>query len=145
MQNSSRDLNEVVFVGYGTTRKSDVTGSVGSLKGSDLNRPPSGSIDQLLQGKIAGVQVIAPSGQPGAGATIRVRALGSRSGANALVVIDGIPLGDAGNITQVNPDDIESIEVLKDASSASHMARVVQTELSSSPQGGIKQGRLVSL
>ncbi|MEB0248740.1 MULTISPECIES: TonB-dependent receptor [unclassified Mucilaginibacter] len=119
MQNASRDLNEVVVVGYGTTKKSDVTGSVGSIKGSDLNRTPSGSVDQLLQGKIPGVQVIAPSGQPGAGATIRVRGLGSRSGANALVVVDGIPLGDAGNIKQVNPDDIESIEVLKDASSAS--------------------------
>ncbi|QHS54123.1 TonB-dependent receptor [Mucilaginibacter sp. 14171R-50] len=118
LQNATRDLNDVVVVGYGTTKKRDVTGSVGSIKGSDLNRVPSGNVDQLLQGKIAGVQVIAPSGQPGAGATIRVRGYGSRSDANALVVIDGIPLGDAGDIKQVNPDDIESVEVLKDASSA---------------------------
>ncbi|MBK0378907.1 SusC/RagA family TonB-linked outer membrane protein [Mucilaginibacter segetis] len=118
LQNAIRDLNDVVVVGYGTTKKSDVTGSVGSIKGSDLNRTPSGNVDQLLQGKIPGVRVISTSGQPGAGATIRVRGLGSRADANALVVIDGIPLGDAGNIKQVNPDDIESIEVLKDASSA---------------------------
>ncbi|RYU90894.1 TonB-dependent receptor [Mucilaginibacter terrigena] len=118
LQNATRDLNDVVVVGYGTTKKRDVTGSVGSIKGSELNRVPSGNVDQLLQGKIAGVQVIAPSGQPGAGATIRVRGYGSRSDANALVVIDGIPLGDAGDIKQVNPDDIESVEVLKDASSA---------------------------
>ncbi|WP_460680108.1 SusC/RagA family TonB-linked outer membrane protein [Mucilaginibacter koreensis] len=118
LQNAQRDLNEVVVVGYGVTKKSDVTGSVGSIKGSDLNRTPAANVDNLLQGKIPGVQVIAPSGQPGAGATIRVRGFGSRSDANALVVIDGIPLGDAGNIKQVNPDDIESIEVLKDASSA---------------------------
>lgn len=118
LQDAPRDLNEVVVVGYGTTKKSDVTGAVASIKGSDLNRVPSANVDQLLQGKIPGVQVIAPSGQPGAGATIRVRGYGSRSDANALVVIDGIPLGDAGGIKQVNPDDIESIEVLKDASSA---------------------------
>ncbi|MES2061911.1 MAG: TonB-dependent receptor [Bacteroidota bacterium] len=118
LQNATRDLNDVVVVGYGVTKKRDVTGSVGSIKGSDLNRVPSGNVDQLLQGKIAGVQVMAPSGQPGAGATIRVRGYGSRSDANALVVIDGIPLGDAGDIKQVNPDDIESIEVLKDASSS---------------------------
>jgi TonB-linked SusC/RagA family outer membrane protein len=118
LENATRDLNDVVVVGYGVTKKRDVTGSVGSIKGSDLNRVPSGSVDQLLQGKIAGVQVIAPSGQPGAGATIRVRGFGSRSDANALVVVDGIPLGDAGDIKQVNPDDIESVEVLKDASSS---------------------------
>nr|WP_067058709.1 TonB-dependent receptor [Mucilaginibacter sp. L294] len=118
LQNATRDLNDVVVVGYGVTKKRDVTGSVGSIKGSDLNRVPSGNVDQLLQGKIAGVQVMAPSGQPGAAATIRVRGYGSRSDANALVVIDGIPLGDAGDIKQVNPDDIESIEVLKDASSS---------------------------
>jgi TonB-linked SusC/RagA family outer membrane protein len=118
LENATRDLNDVVVVGYGVTKKRDVTGSVGSIKGSDLNRVPSGSVDQLLQGKIAGVQVIAPSGQPGAGATIRVRGFGSRSDANALVVIDGIPLGDAGDIKQVNSDDIESVEVLKDASSS---------------------------
>lgn len=118
LQNATQDLNEVVVVGYGTAKKRDLTGAVGSIKGSDLVKTPSSSVDQLLQGKVAGLQVITSSGQPGAGATIRIRGLGSRSDANPLVVVDGIPFGDAGNLKQINPDDIESMEVLKDASSA---------------------------
>jgi len=119
MQNSSRDLNEVVVVGYGTEKKVDVTGSVGSIKGSDLIKTPASSVDQLLQGKIPGVQVITSSGQPGAGATIQIRGLGSlNADANPLVVVDGLPFGDAGNLKQINPDDIATIDVLKDASSA---------------------------
>lgn len=118
LQNASRDLNEVVVVGYGTTKKRDLTGSVGQIKGSDLVKTPSVSVDALLQGKVPGLQVLTSSGQPGSGSTIRIRGLGSRSDANPLVVVDGLPLGDAGNLKQINPDDIESIEVLKDASSA---------------------------
>ncbi|PIQ22930.1 MAG: SusC/RagA family protein [Cytophagales bacterium CG18_big_fil_WC_8_21_14_2_50_42_9] len=115
----NKALEEVVVVGYGAVKKSDLTGSVGTLKGAELNKTPAASVDQLLQGKIAGVQVIAPSGQPGAGATIRIRGVSSLSGSNSpLVVVDGFPWGDAGNLKQINPEDIESIEVLKDASSA---------------------------
>jgi len=114
-----KNLEEVVVVGYGTVKKSDLTGSVSTLKGSDLNRTPSASVDQLLQGKIPGVQVISGSGRPGAGATIRIRGTSSLNGSNSpLMVVDGFPWGDAGNLKQINPDDIESIEVLKDASSA---------------------------
>ncbi|SEO34283.1 TonB-linked outer membrane protein, SusC/RagA family [Mucilaginibacter gossypiicola] len=116
--NARRDLNEVVVVGYGTAKKRDVTGSVGSLKGSDLIKTPAASVDALLQGKVPGLQVLTTSGQPGSGSTIRIRGLGSRADANPLVVVDGLPLGDAGNLKQINPDDIESIDVLKDASSA---------------------------
>ncbi|MET4108282.1 TonB-dependent receptor [Hymenobacter sp. UYP22] len=115
----TKSLEEVVVVGYGTVAKSDVTGSVASLKGSDLNKTPASSVDQLLQGKIAGVQVIVPSGEPGAGATIRIRGNSSINGSNSpLLVVDGYPWGEAGNLKQINPDDIESIEVLKDASAA---------------------------
>ncbi|MCR5890900.1 TonB-dependent receptor [Hymenobacter sp. J193] len=112
-------LNEAVVIGYGTVAKSDVTGSVASLKGSDLNKTPASSVDQLLQGKIAGVQVVVPSGEPGAGATVRIRGASSINGSNSpLLVVDGYPWGEAGNLKQINPDDIESIEVLKDASAA---------------------------
>lgn len=112
-------LQEVVVIGYGDVKKSDLTGSVSTLKGDNLNKTPSASMDQLLQGKIAGVQVITGSGQPGAGATIRIRGASSLNGSkDPLVVVDGYPWGDAGNLKQINPDDIESIEVLKDASSA---------------------------
>ncbi|MBW3127723.1 TonB-dependent receptor [Hymenobacter profundi] len=115
----NKSLDEVVVVGYGTVAKSDVTGSVASLKGSELNKQPASSVDQLLQGKIAGVQVVAPSGEPGAGATVRIRGSSSINGSNSpLLVVDGFPWGDAGNLKQINPEDIASIEVLKDASSA---------------------------
>ncbi|WP_162304969.1 SusC/RagA family TonB-linked outer membrane protein [Sphingobacterium olei] len=113
------DLDDVVVVGYGGVKKSDLTGAVATLKGSDLNKTPASSVDQLLQGKIPGVQVSISSGQPGAGATVRIRGNSSLSGSNApLVVVDGFPWGDAGDLKQINPEDIESIEVLKDASSA---------------------------
>ena len=115
----NKSLEEVVVVGYGSVAKSDLTGSVGTLKGSELNKTPASSVDQLLQGKVAGVQVIVPSGEPGAGATIRIRGSSSINGSNSpLLVVDGFPWGDAGNLKQINPDDIASIEVLKDASSA---------------------------
>ena len=117
LQNNPKDLNEVVVVGYGTQKKADLTGSVGSLKGSDLIKTPASSVDQLLEGKIPGLQVITSSGQPGAGAQITIRGQGTiNSDGNPLVVVDGIEFGDAGNLKQINPDDIATIDVLKDAS-----------------------------
>ncbi len=113
------DLEDVVVIGYGGVKKSDLTGAVATLKGGDLNKTPASSVDQLLQGKIPGVQVAISSGKPGAGATVRIRGNSSLNGSNApLVVVDGFPWGDAGDLKQINPEDIESIEVLKDASSA---------------------------
>jgi TonB-linked SusC/RagA family outer membrane protein len=117
LQNNPKDLNEVVVVGYGTQRKTDLTGSVASIKGSDLVKTPSSSIDQLLEGTMAGVQVVTSSGQPGAGAQITIRGQGTiNADGNPLVVVDGIEYGDAGNLKQINPDDVASIDVLKDAS-----------------------------
>ncbi|HEY0273624.1 MAG TPA: SusC/RagA family TonB-linked outer membrane protein, partial [Chitinophaga sp.] len=119
LQAAPNSLNNVVVVGYGAVKKSDVTGSVATLKGSELNKTTASSVDQLLQGKIAGVQVTTSGGQPGSGATIRIRGASSLNGSkDPLLVVDGYPWGDAGNLKQINPDDIESIEVLKDASSA---------------------------
>ncbi|RZL96963.1 MAG: SusC/RagA family protein, partial [Pedobacter sp.] len=119
LSDDNKNLDEVLVVGYGTVRKSDLTGAVSTLKGSDLNRTPASSVDQLLQGKLPGVQVINSGGQPGAGATIRIRGASSLNGSkDPLMVVDGFPWGDAGNLKQINPEDIESIEVLKDASSA---------------------------
>jgi TonB-dependent starch-binding outer membrane protein SusC len=117
LRNNPQALNEVVVVGYGTQKKADLTGSVASIKGSDLIKTPSASVDQLLEGTMAGVQVITSSGQPGAGAQIVIRGQGTiNSDGNPLVVVDGIEYGDAGNLKQVNPDDIATIDVLKDAS-----------------------------
>ncbi len=112
-------LQEIVVIGYGEVKKSDLTGAMSTVKGDNLNRTPTASVDQLLQGKAAGLQVITTSGEPGAGATIRIRGLSSFNGSNSpLMVVDGFPWGDAGNLKQINPEDIESIEVLKDASAS---------------------------
>lgn len=108
-------LEQVVVVGYGTQKKSDLTGAVGTVKSKDIERIASPSIDQALQGKIAGVYVTPTSGEPGAGATIRIRGTGTLNNANPLYVIDGMISYDA---SFINPQDVASIEVLKDASSA---------------------------
>ena len=113
----SKTLDDVVVIGYGTMKKSDITGSVTSVKMGDLKDMTSVSIDGMLQGRAAGLQVMNTSQDPGAGSVIRIRGNSSLNGSNTpLVVVDGFPIGDAGNLSQVNPADIESIEVLKDAS-----------------------------
>ncbi|MBI1225358.1 MAG: SusC/RagA family TonB-linked outer membrane protein [Bacteroidetes bacterium] len=108
-------LNQIVVVGYGTQRKSDLTGAVGSVKTKDIERIPTANIEQALQGKIAGVYVAPSSGVPGAGAVIRIRGTGTLNNANPLFVIDGMITYDA---SFVNPQDVASVEVLKDASAA---------------------------
>ncbi|HOI48600.1 MAG TPA: TonB-dependent receptor [Prolixibacteraceae bacterium] len=112
-------IDEVVVVGYGTVKKSDLTGSVATVKVEPLKNTPANSIDGLLQGRSAGLQVINSSQDPGAGSTVRVRGGSSLRGSNSpLLVVDGFPLGEAGNLKQINPADIVSVEVLKDASAS---------------------------
>src|SRR5690606_27810925 len=109
-----RSLDEIVVVGYGTQRKSDLTGSVSSVKGEDLTMLPTQRADQALQGRAAGVMVLNTDGAPGGNTTIRIRGMNSIQGGNsALIVIDGLQ---GGNLNSLNPNDIESLEVLKDAS-----------------------------
>jgi TonB-linked SusC/RagA family outer membrane protein len=117
-------LEEIVVVGYGTVRKSDLTGAVGTIKGEVLQERPASSLNQGLSGRIAGVNVSSNSGRPGGRANIRIRGASSISVSNnPLYVIDGVILNavDLGNgstpIDYLNPNDIASIEVLKDASS----------------------------
>lgn len=111
-------LEEVVMVGYGTVKKNDLTGSVASVKAVDVIKSSSGSIEKQLQGRVAGLTVIDTSNDsPDASVTMRIRGVSSLNGSNApLMVVDGVPMGDAGNLRSVNPNIIESIEVLKDAS-----------------------------
>jgi iron complex outermembrane receptor protein len=136
MESASKALNEVVVIGYGTQRVRDATGSVASLSTKDFNKGVISTPDQLLQGRISGVQVTPSSGEPGAGATIAIRGAGSiRSGDGPLYVVDGVPLDNSGGtsggygvgagmssarnpLAFLNPADIENISVLKDASSA---------------------------
>ncbi|MHB9141263.1 MAG: SusC/RagA family TonB-linked outer membrane protein [Paludibacter sp.] len=110
---SSKSLDEVVVVGYGTQRKKDLTGSVATIKSSDLKSLPVPSLSDALEGRAAGVQVIS-SGTPGTDATFRIRGIGTINDANPLVVIDGLPI--EGGLNQLNMDDVESVQVLKDAS-----------------------------
>ncbi len=116
MKATMSGLDEVVVVGYGTSRKGDLTGSVGSVKVADLQKAPVASFDQALAGRVAGVQVSASDGQPGDGLNIVIRGNNSISQSNApLYVVDGFPIETSLN-TLLNPSEIESIEVLKDAS-----------------------------
>lgn len=106
-------LDEVVVVGYGVQKKSDLTGSISSVEAEEITRIPTGSVSQALQGKVAGVQVTPTSGEPGAAAIIRIRGVGTLNNASPLFVVDGMLLDD---INFLDPNDVESIEVLKDAS-----------------------------
>ncbi|MBT28020.1 MAG: SusC/RagA family TonB-linked outer membrane protein [Thalassobius sp.] len=119
------ELNEIVVVGYGIQKKADVTGSIGSIESKDFNKGVVANPGQLLQGKVAGVNVSNVSGEPGAAQDVIIRGVGSlRSGTTPLYVIDGFALdnsdtGLASNpLNFINPQDIESIDVLKDASAA---------------------------
>lgn len=106
-------MDEVVVIGYGTVRKSDLTGSVSSVKSEDLLKITSLNAEQGLQGKVTGVQVISTSGAPGAGAAVRVRGVGTFNNSSPIFVVDGVILDD---ISFLNSSDIASMEVLKDAS-----------------------------
>jgi TonB-linked SusC/RagA family outer membrane protein len=111
----NKALNEVVVVGYGTVKKSDITGSVSSIKAEEINAFPVQNAMQSLNGRAAGVHVVQNSGAPGATLSVKIRGGNSLQGSNEpLYVVDGFPL--TGNINAINPADIESMEILKDAS-----------------------------
>ena len=136
LQESRSQLSDVVVIGYGTQKKSDITGAISSIKNKDFKDQPVSNIAQSIQGKVAGILVTTPSGTPGAGLLVSVR-----GASNPLYVVDGVPMISESNsalstsyntdgtemgsgqnissISDINPDDIESIEILKDASSAS--------------------------
>ena len=115
LQQDVLGLDEIVVVGYGTQRKEAVTGSVVSIRGDIMREIPSTNMSQALQGRIAGVEMSQTSSKPGAEMQIRIRGTRSLTASNdPLVVLDGIPF--AGNISDINPNDIKSIDILKDAS-----------------------------
>lgn len=120
MIEDSKLIDEVVVVGYGSMRKQDVTTSIARVGGKDLKDMPVTGFDQAIVGKMAGVQVTQTSGKPNSGATIRVRGTGTiTAGAEPLYVVDGVPLERASSALEtVDMNDVESIEILKDASSA---------------------------
>lgn len=107
-------LDEVVVVGYGTMRKKDVTGAVSSVKSDEIKKNASSNVMQSIAGKISGVQVVQNSGAPGGDVSILIRGVGTINDASPLYVIDGVPVN--GGMWYINPNDVESIDVLKDAS-----------------------------
>lgn len=151
-------LDEVVMIGYGSVRRSDLTGSVSSIRADELQETPITSIDQGLGGRAAGVMVTQASGMPGSVATIRIRGSSSLQGGNEpLYVIDGFPIysgsgfGDTGGRTRfsglstINPNDIESIEILKDASAtAIYGARAANGVVLITTKGGTRGSDQVS-
>ena len=111
----NKAMEEVVVIGYGTLRKKDVTGSVASISGNKMNEVPGVDISRALQGRVAGVEMSQTTTKPGSGMQIRIRGVRSLNASNdPLIVLDGIPF--SGTITDIDPNDVKSIDILKDAS-----------------------------
>jgi TonB-dependent starch-binding outer membrane protein SusC len=117
MVTQSLGLSEVVVIGYGTQKKSVVTGAISSVKASDLDNMAVSRIEQSLQGRTSGLTIAASSGQPGSSSTVRIRGTTSINNSDPLYIVDGVPV-DVGGVDYLNQNDIESIEVLKDGASA---------------------------
>ena len=116
LEETSNNLDEVVVVGYGAQKKSVVTGAISSVKASDLETMPINRVEEALQGRTSGLTIASSSGQPGSGATVRVRGVTTLNNNDPLWVVDGVVV-DNGGVGYLNQSDIESIEVLKDAAS----------------------------
>lgn len=139
---SDTELDEVVVVGYGTQRKSDLTGAISSISGKDIKNYAVSNASELLVGKASGVFVAASSGQPGSNAIVRVRGLGTVNDPNPLYVVDGQFMD---NINSLNPSDIERMEVLKDASAlAIYGSRGSNGVIIITTKGGVKGETVVT-
>lgn len=152
---SMDDLDEVVVIGYGAQAKRDLTGAITSISAEDMESNPGATINSALQGKVPGMQIVTTSGEPGAGSNIKIRGASSISGGSEpLYIIDGVPMeaenissidGDASfsPIANLNPNDIESIEVLKDAASgAIYGSRAANGVVIITTKGGNKFGAM---
>ena len=121
LDESTDILNEVVVIGYGAVKKGNITNAIAQIKGEDIAERPVVNVASALQGELAGVEVQSTSGAPGSAVTIKVRgatSINEEGSSNPLYVVDGVPMDENFDLTQINPQDIQSIEVLKDASSS---------------------------
>ncbi len=129
LEEASAGLNEVVVIGYGTKRKKDLTGSISSVNSADLQKVATSNFTSAIEGKVPGVYISQTSGAPGGASSVRIRGVGTTGGNQPLYVIDGVPMGSNGlsvpgssytvdGLSMINPNDIESLEVLKDAAAA---------------------------
>lgn len=117
MEEDAAALDEVVVIGYGTVKKSNLSGAVSSVSGDDIQKLPSANLSQALQGNISGLYTLQSDRSPGASVSLNIRGNNSFSGGSPLFIVDGFPIASNGGINSINPNDIESISVLKDASS----------------------------
>lgn len=153
LQDDAKMLENVVIIGYGTARKSDLTGSVSTVKAEDFNGGSINSAEQLINGKVSGVQIMSNGGSPTTGNTIRIRGGASLNASNdPLIVVDGVPIetsgisGSSNPMSMINPADIESMTVLKDASStAIYGSRASNGVLLITTKKGGKDGLKISL
>jgi TonB-linked SusC/RagA family outer membrane protein len=116
LQEVMTDLDEVIVVGYGVQKKSVVTAAISSVDSEDLDKTKPSRIEDVLKGKVSGVQITQSSGQPGSDSKVRIRGIGTINNSEPLYIVDGMAVG--GGISYLNPSDIESVEILKDAASA---------------------------
>lgn len=139
LTSASETLDELVIIGYGVQRKSDITGSISSVSGKDINKTPVSSALQALQGRATGVNIIQNTGAPGSSTTIKIRGTGTVNDSDPLYVVDGFIVD---NIDYLNPNDIENVEIFKDAaSSAVYGSRAANGVVSITTKSG-KSGRV---
>ncbi len=117
MKEDTTLMDELVVIGYGTVKKSNLSGAVSTVSAKDLRKLPAANVSQALQGNAPGVYTLQSDRSPGAGVTLNIRGNNSFSGGNPLFIVDGFPIASGGGIQAINPNDIESISILKDASS----------------------------
>ncbi|WP_439881725.1 SusC/RagA family TonB-linked outer membrane protein [Pontibacter sp. MBLB2868] len=136
----TKKLEEVVVIGYGTQKRSELTGAISSVSPEKITETPVLRVEQALQGRVTGVQVANVSGQPGDAPTVRIRGIGTSGSAAPLYIVDGFPVG---GIDYLNPNDIESMEVLKDAASAAiYGARAANGVVLIKTKSGSKDGKM---
>ncbi len=136
-------LEEIVVVGYGTRKKGALTGSVGLVKAEDIDQTPLASFDQALQGKTSGVQVLQSSGRPGAEAIVRIRGVSTiNASTDPLYLIDGVPV-ESDNFTALNPNDIESISIIKDATASIYGSQAANGVILVTTKKGVKNKTMV--
>ncbi|MDR0505623.1 MAG: TonB-dependent receptor [Dysgonamonadaceae bacterium] len=142
MEEEARVLDEFVVIGYGVQKKSDLTGSISSIAGGDVNDVPVASVLQAIQGKAAGVTIIQNTGAPGSTTTIKVRGTGTVNDADPLYVVDGFIVD---RIDHLNPNDIANVEIFKDAASSSiYGARGANGVVAITTKSGEKTGRKIT-
>jgi TonB-linked SusC/RagA family outer membrane protein len=141
LKNAASKLDEVVVIGYGTTKKSDLTGSVASISGADLKKVPMSNVAETLTGRVAGVQVTSSEGSPDSEVKIRVRGGGSVSqDSSPLIIVDGFPVN---SMSDISPSDVENITILKDASStAIYGSRGAYGVIIITTKSGSKNGKM---